>query len=282
MAGRNKIAVITGATGGLGTCFAHQLAEKGYDMVITGRRYARLHQLAADISMQYGVTVRPVVADFTRPADVEGLLNLIATLPRVDMLVSNAGYGEGCIFEDEDTTDMLAMVRVHVDATLQLVHAVLPIMRKQRSGYIISVSSLSAFMPAPGSSIYAATKGFLNTFMESLQMEVRRHGIMVQSLCPGLTHTGFHDRMPQGTKLNLGLFDLWMSPSDVVNASLKKLGSKKVVYVPGFKNKMIVLFTALLPRSIYLALAERVSGKLRTVEAVRTCHKKRLPETTLV
>ena len=279
MAGRNKMAIITGATGGLGTCFAHQLAEKGYDMVITGRRYARLHQLAADISMQYGVTVHPVVADFAQPADVDELASLIATLPGVDMLVNNAGYGEGCLFEDEETADILAMVKVHVDATLQLVHAVLPTMRKQRSGYIISVSSLSAFMPAPGSSIYAATKSFLNTFMESLQMEVRKHGILLQSLCPGLTHTGFHDRVPQGSKLSFAGTDLWMSPSDVVIASLKKLGSKRVVYVPGFKNKMMMFFTSLLPRSIYLALAERVSGKLRTIKKVQIGDRRRFPET---
>jgi len=282
MAGRNKVAVITGATGGLGQSFAHQLAQLGYNLVVTGRNNDKLHKVAENISVQYDVAVQAVVADFTQSADIEKLIDFITNLPGVDMLVSNAGYGEGRLFEDEQTPGMLAMVKVHVDATLQLVQAVLPIMRKQCSGCIISVSSLSAFMPAPGSSIYAATKSFLNTFMESLQMEVRRHGIVVQSLCPGLTHTGFHDRIPQGAKLSFGLFDLWMSPSDVVSASLKKLGSKRVVYVPGFKNKIIVFFTTLLPRSIYLALAERVSGKLRTVETAPRCDIKRLPETQLV
>lgn len=265
MSVHNKVAVITGASGGLGEAYAHQLAASGYSLLISGRQQARLVELAMHVSTTYGTAVEVLQADLSDEDGITLLTDRIKVMGRIDMLVSNAGYGEGSRFEDESVTDVMKMISVHINATVRLVHAVLPIMKKQQAGDIITVSSLSAFVPAPGSSVYASTKTFLNTFMESIQMEVRRYGIRVQSLCPGLTHTGFHSRLAQGATPLKGL-SLWMSPEDVVTASLKKLGGTSVVYVPGFKNKLIRFFTAIMLRSVYLAVVERVSNRLRSLE----------------
>lgn len=266
MSVQNKLAVITGASGGLGETYARRLAASGYNLLISGRQHARLVELAVQITTAYGTAVEVLQADLSDEEGIALLTSRIKGMSRIDMLVSNAGYGEGSRFEDESVTDVMKMISVHINATVQLVHAVLPIMKKQQHGDIIAVSSLSAFVPAPGSSIYASTKTFLNTFMESIQMEVRQYGISVQSLCPGLTNTRFHSRMAQSSVVHVKGFSLWMSPEDVVIASLKKLGGTSVVYVPGFKNKLIRFFTAIMLRSVYLAVVERVSNKLRSLE----------------
>ena len=261
-----RLAVITGATGGLGKAYAQQLAAMGYDLLLSARQESRLAQLADELTLKYKVQVGYVAADLAQTEGINKLIGRISMLQTVDMLVSNAGYGERAMFEDEAIDDVLNMISVHIHATVQLVHSVLPIMKKQNYGDIIAVSSLSAFVPAPGSSIYASTKTFLNTFMESLQMEVRKYGIRTQSLCPGLTHTQFHAGSVEGSNMQLPGLDLWMDADEVVSKSLYHLGGGDVVYVPGFKNRFIRWFISKIPRSSYFALAERMAKKARKQE----------------
>lgn len=262
----SKLAIITGATGGLGKAYARQLAAMGYNLLLSGRQESRLNELANELTIKYRVEVNYIAADLAKSEGICKLTANIAMLQRVDMLVSNAGYGERSMFEDELIDDVLNMISVHIHATVQLVHAVLPFMKRQHYGDIIAVSSLSAFVPAPGSSIYASTKNFLNTFMESLQMEVRKYGIRTQSLCPGLTHTHFHAGSAEGSNMQLPVLDLWMDADDVVRKSLYHLGDGDVVYVPGLKNRFIKWFISKLPRASYFALAERMTKKARRQE----------------
>lgn len=266
---RNKLALITGATGGIGLSFATQLAAEGYDLVITNRNRQKLDKIAAELKENNsGINIEVIVADLSVPGDIARLVRRIKQMEHIDMLVNCAGYGQRCPFYQEEEHEILDMLSVHVTAIVQLVHAALPLMINQQGGAIIAVSSLAAFLPAPDSSIYASSKAFLNTFIESLHMEVRQHGIKLQSLCPGPTHTDFH----KGTDMakSVSGIDLWMEPDEVVDISLKALKNGEVICVPGSINKVIKNIAPVLPRRSYYRLTEKFAKKYRQEGSNRT------------
>jgi hypothetical protein len=144
---------------------------------------------------------------------------------------------------------------VHVRTTLELVDAVLPGMKRRGSGIIINVASVAAFFPMPGGALYSATKSFLVAFTESVSMELSNQGIRVQVVCPGLTHTDFHERMgPQGKRITERKLLPWMSSRRVVRSSLRAIKHKRVVFIPGASNRILVRVFSHLPRKLYHAL----------------------------
>lgn len=256
-----KIAVITGATGGIGSVFSRQLAAQRYNLVLADMNLKKLQQLSDALCAEYPISVETIQVNLAKKDSIQNLAANLAGRARVDLLVNAAGYGEKTLFKDEKIQASLDMISVHVLATVQLIHAVLPGMMKRRKGSIIAVSSLASFIPAPGSSIYSATKSFINTFMESLHMEVRSKGIQVQSLCPGLTHTGFHTAEDIARYKGIRGLDLWMEADEVVAASLRNLSDDHIVCIPGFINKTIKKTIPVLPRRSYYRLAEKLSGR---------------------
>lgn len=260
---QHKLALITGATGGIGKAYAKQLAKSKYDLILSGRQEDKLKELADGLSAKFSIKAYPVISDLSTPEGIKLLTNKIDEQGGVDMLVSNAGYAERSRFDDKAVDDIMNMISVHINATVQLVHAVLPGMKKKKSGSIISVSSLSAYVPAPGSSIYSSSKLFLNSFMESIHMEVRKLGIKVQSLCPGLTHTNFHGGSSVEKSVEVRGVSLWMEPEDVVYASLRTLGKRSVIYTPGGINKILRAILPILPRRPYYAIVGKVARKFR-------------------
>lgn len=258
---KRKQAFITGASGGIGKEYARQLATRGYDLVLIAHRQEGLHDLADEIQHSHDVQVATHIADFTSHVHVDEVVALIKKSTYAGVLVNCAGYSEHTPFHNQDEAEVLNMLNVQVTATVRLVHAVLPGMIEQKNGSIITVSSLAAFIPAPGASMYSASKAFLNTFMETLHMEVHNYGIKVQSLCPGATHTGFH----QGQEMEESVagIDFWMEPEDVVATSLWALDKGEVVCVPGIINKVIKNVAPMLPRKPYYLLAEKMAAKFR-------------------
>lgn len=260
---KSKLAIISGATGGLGRSFAEHLAAQHYHLVLTAYEHDLLDEQAIDLQDKYGITVTTIVADLSKAEDISMLTSYISGLTQIDMLVNCAGYGEKHMFSEEQIGDVRKMLSVHISATVELVHSVLPVMIKNESGAIITVASLAAFIPAPGSSIYASSKAFLNSFMESLHMEVHHKGIQVQSLCPGLTHTGFHQKSDVERSMDVKGIDLWMEPDEVVEASLKGLDKGSVICIPGKINKVIKHFLQALPRGQYYFLTNQVAKKFK-------------------
>lgn len=259
-----KFALITGASGGIGKEYARQLAADGYNLMLIAHQQEGLNELTEEIERHYRVRTAIIVADFTKTTDITDLVAYIKNAERVDVLVNCAGYSEHTPFYEQDETSVLNMLNVQVMATVRLVHAALPKMIEWRSGNIITVSSLAAFTPAPGASMYSSSKAFLNTFMETLHMEVHNYGIKVQSLCPGPTHTGFHQG--QDVEESMAGIDFWMEPQDVVAASLHALEKGEVVCVPGVINKVIKNVAPMLPRRPYYHLAEKLAKKYRNEE----------------
>lgn len=244
-ASETKTALITGASSGIGAAFARRLASQGYDLVLVARREAQLTQLAAELHAQFNVNIGVLVADLSQVSGVESVEKRITELTNIDLLVNNAGFGVPGNFSEAPLEQTLAMIDVHILASTRLARAVLPGMIARDTGNIINVSSIGGFMPIPAIElIYSATKAYLIIFSEGLQAQLKLQGadICIQVLCPGFTHTGFHDNpayQAQKIKTQIPAW-LWMSAESVVEESIRSLKRGQVVCIPGFKNRVIV------------------------------------------
>ena len=261
-------ALITGATSGIGESYARALAAEGYDLLLTGRRADVIEKLAGEIRTGNHVSVEVLLGDLAESSVLEAIINRIQDLEVKDtpvtMLINNAGFGSIQGFFKDDFESQRKMLRVHCEATIELIHVVSKGMMARRGGAIINVSSLGSFMPAPNSEMYMSTKAFLNMFSESIYLSLKPFHIKVQCLCPGWTKTDFHSRpgAAKGPKGNRGLMR-WMKADEVVNISLKALEKEKVIVIPGLHNKIIKLIVTFLPRSIY---NRQIKNRLRKIE----------------
>jgi len=215
------LAVITGASSGIGAAFARKLAARNYDLLLVARREDRLRSLATELAESYKITADVMVADLARDDDCERAAERILNEPRLELLINNAGFGRMGLFVESDIDLEDRMHRLHVLATLRLSHAALVNLVPRGIGGIINVSSIAAFNQAPSSVSYCATKAWMNSFTEGLAVElgVRQSPVRVQALCPGFTFSEFHDRMRmQRSTIPSGW---WMTPDFVVEQSSK-------------------------------------------------------------
>jgi len=231
-------ALITGASSGIGAAFARKLAALGYDLVLVARRADRLAALAAELEAAYGIRAEVLVADLTDEGDVERVAGAIATIPNLGLLVNNAGMGAEGRFYQAEIGPQLDMIRLHVLASVRLARTALPGMVARGRGGIINVASLAGFMALPGNVTYCATKGYLITFSKALALELIGTGVRVQALCPGFTHTEFHDDLHEFDYARTPKI-LWMPAEAVADASLRGLARGEVVCIPGFGNRLI-------------------------------------------
>jgi short-subunit dehydrogenase len=256
------LALITGATSGIGRVFAERLAADGHDLVLVARDAARLDEVARKISARHGVRAEPLRADLASDDGTTRIVERIAAGPPLDLLVNNAGFGTKGALADADAAEQEGMLRVHVMAPMRLTQAALPAMLARGRGAIVNVSSVASFLASPGNVNYCATKAYLRVFSEGLALEVARRGIVVQALCPGFTHTEFHDRM-QTSKSHIPSW-MWMSADRVVADSLAAVRrGGPVVVIPGARYKMIVAALRHAPRW----LIRRGTGRYRRDEA---------------
>jgi uncharacterized protein len=243
------LAVVTGATAGIGLEFCHQLGAKGYDLIAAARNAPRLERVREELEGEYGIEVEVFPADLTIDTDVSLLAERLSRSPRLALLVNNAGFGARGDLTDASPALQEAMLRLHVMAPMRLTQAALPVLLKNRRGGIINVSSVASFLYSAGNVNYCATKAYLTTFSEGVAAELAGTGVAVQALCPGFTHTEFHDRMKIEKP---GVPDwMWLSSSQVVRTSLRTLERRgPVVCVPGMHYKIMVLLLRLMPRSL--------------------------------
>ncbi|HYW47116.1 MAG TPA: SDR family oxidoreductase [Bryobacteraceae bacterium] len=250
------LALVTGASSGIGAAFARRLARDGYALILVARRLDRLEDLARELG-----GAETLAADLTDEAGLKLVEQRIAAAPDLDLLVNNAGFGTmGRFFEiPVDGQDL--MHRLHVMASMRLTHAALRGMVARGKGGIINVSSVAGFWQSPGAVSYCATKAWMTTFTEGLYMELKMAGsaVKVQALCPGFTLTEFQDKM----KLDRRRIParLWMRAGDVVDASLEGLAQGKLFVVPGAIYKLLVLLSGLFPRRWRRSWAMRYARK---------------------
>lgn len=249
------MALITGASSGIGATFARRLAAGGYDLLLVARRQDRLEQQANAIQAAHSVQAEILPADLTRDADLKAVEDRIAASPNLEFLINSAGFGLIGRFFAVPLDGQDQMHRLHVLAPMRLMHAALQGMVTRRRGYIINVSSVSSFGQNPGSVSYSATKSWMTSFTEGIYMELKSIGspVRVQALCPGFTLSEFHDAMH---------FDrsaipawMWMPADEVVDASLKALDRDQLLVIPGWQYKLLVFLMRALPRSLYHSLS---------------------------
>ena len=240
------LALITGGSSGIGAEFAHQLAARGYDLILVARRAGRLEALADGLRQAYGGAVEPLAADLSSDAGMGTVESRISAAPALALLVNNAGFSVSGALAQAASQDQRDMLNVHVVAAMRLTHAALPGMVARRAGGIINLASLAAFMVLPGNVNYCATKAYLLSFSRGVAAEVRRHGVKVQALCPGFTITEFHDEpgRPGAGRARIPGF-LFGPVRPVVADSLRALERGQVVCVPGAVNRGIVLLARL-------------------------------------
>jgi short-subunit dehydrogenase len=245
----NNIALITGASAGLGVDFARELSKRGHRLVLAARRKDRLEALAKELG-----NARAVAIDLAQPdAAAKLMADIAAAGEQVEVLVNNAGFGAIGRFAELDAQRLRQMIDLNVGALMELCRAVAPEMIARRSGAILNVASTAAFQPGPKMAVYFATKAFVLSFTEALHEELKPHGIKVSCLCPGPTHTEFGE--VAGFK-GSGAFDkVGMASLPVVVAGLRGLDQNRAVVVPGFVNKVGAAGTRFVPRSVVRKIA---------------------------
>jgi short-subunit dehydrogenase len=243
------IALITGASAGLGVEFARQLSKRGHALVLVARRKERLAQLAAELG-----NARAIALDLSKSGAAAKLMaDVAAAGERVELLVNNAGFGLIGRFAELDPKRERQMIDLNVGAQTELCRAVAPPMIERKSGAILNVASTAAFQPGPKMAVYFATKAFVLSLSEALHEELKPHGIKVTCLCPGPTRTEFGDVAGFGGN---GLFDrVAMGAQEVVEAGLKALDKNRAVVVTGWMNKLTAASTRFAPRSVVRKIA---------------------------
>jgi uncharacterized protein len=254
VAAARPVALITGASAGIGLEFALRLAERGYDLILVARRRDRLDELAARVrSADGGLRAEVVAADLSDAAAPAAIAAEAGRLGmNVDLLVNNAGFGTHGHFETLSAEREAGEIAVNVSALVALTHAFLPAMLERRSGGVINVASTAAFQPVPYMAVYAGTKAFVRSFSEALHAEVFGRGVRVLALCPGPTATEFFDTAiapPRGPIRTV---------RDVVASGLRAYDAGVPVVIDGLNNQVVIAFSTLLPRRLITKIAGRI------------------------
>jgi uncharacterized protein len=260
-----QLAVVTGASSGLGEEFARQLARRGYDLMLIARSTGAMEKLAADVRTASGVAVTVRTADLTDAHDVAAVAGELAELD-VELLVNNAGFGSYGRFHEIDAAKERDEILVNVLAVTELAHAVAPGMVDRRRGGIINVSSTSSFQPTPWMTVYGATKAYVRSFSLGLAADLKPYGVTVTALCPGPVETKFfdqvgHDHDTPGTVL---------TAEQVVTAGLAGYDKQRLQVIPGLVNVLGAMSSRFAPMSVVLKVGQRALRPKRSAKIQAT------------
>jgi short-subunit dehydrogenase len=251
-------ALITGPTSGIGNAFARRLAADGLDLVLVSRDGTRLEELAVGLRATYSVEVEVLVADLVDDEGCRSVEKRLSDGTPIDLLVNNAGFSLNKRFLTGDIEDEEAMLRILVRAVLRLTRAAVPGMVERGHGAVINVSSVAGFVPQ---GTYSAAKAWVTAFSQGLAGDLDGTGVKVMALCPGFTHTEFHQRA--GHDMSKTPDWLWLNAPKVVEDALHDLRRGAAVSVPGAQYKAIVTLARHAPVRTLSRVAKRVRGTRR-------------------
>jgi short-subunit dehydrogenase len=240
------LAVVTGASSGIGLEYAERLAVLGYDLVIVARRRGRLQSVATQLEGDCGAKVEVIVADLTNSADLRKVEDRVRSSSRLEVLVNAAGFGTIGEFAGVSADRIESEIALNVTALVRLTRAAVPGMTDRKRGAIVNVSSMASFQPNPFFATYGASKAYVTSFTEALAAELGEHGVYLQALCPGPVRTEFG--VVAGLTSDLFPSFAYSSPSQVVDASIRSMEKREVICVPGAVESLLVTVIDLLPR----------------------------------
>ena len=254
-----SVALVSGASSGIGEAIARELAARGYGLALAARREERLVALATELGAQHGISAEVHRADLGDPAGREALATALEEQGReVAILVNNAGVGDYEDMVDADRDALLRMVRLNCEALLDLTSRYLPEMARRGSGAVINVASTAAFQPLPGNATYAATKAFVLSFSEAIHSELGGSGVAVTAVCPGPVKTEFAEVAGVGDAERTTPDLVWTPVEEVARAAVDGAEKNKRVVVPGLLNRAGAIGGQHIPRALALPVARRI------------------------
>jgi short-subunit dehydrogenase len=251
-----KLALVTGASAGIGQAIARALARDDHDLVLVARDASRLEALAKELNAHFGTRSEVLPADLTDPGELARVEARIGAEPAIDVVVNNAGFGTFGRFHELPLDTEVREVQLNVIALMRLTHAAANAMVARGGGAILNVSSIAGAQPIPGNATYGATKAFVTNFSESLHEELRGRGVTVTALCPGFTRTEFQER--SGFEPERVPSFAWQSAEQVADAAVDAMKKGKATVVPGALNRVTASLSYALPH----AVTRRIAGSL--------------------
>jgi uncharacterized protein len=261
-----RLALVTGASSGIGAALARVYASHGYDLALTARRADRLESLADEARLRYGVESLVIPADLAKvEAPAEIMAAIEANGREVDALVNNAGYSLPGAYAATRWEDQQAFMQVLVTAVCELGHRALPGMLERRFGRILNVSSVAGLLPSSlGHTLYGPAKAFVLRFSQTLHLETQGTGVHVSALCPGLTYSEFHD--VDGSRRDVqdaAPTWAWLGADEVAQAGYEAAEANRPLCVTGAPNKAIAALAKLVPDEWGMALMSSQLGRIR-------------------
>ena len=254
-----RYALLTGASSGIGLALAEALARRGRSLILVARQRDALETIALELTQRFGVEVLFRACDLGEPLRLSGfLLELEEGDRQIDLLVNCAGIGTCGPFLAHDWSAEQDLIELNVLALTRLCHAIGNMMAVQGGGQILNVSSIAAFQPGPWLSTYFASKAYVLHFSEGLREEVKKTGIKVSVLCPGITRTGFFDAAKMNTdaiKQNARA----LSPEEVALYTVRALDKNKAIIIPGRRNRWLTRLPRVFSRWMTRKIAASVN-----------------------
>lgn len=256
--GSHKTALITGASAGIGKALAEQFAVNGFNVVLVARRLDKLQEVATDLENRFAITATCVSADLAKAASPKKLYDtLVNKNIHIDVLVNNAGYAINESFTDTSWKQHQDFINVMMSSLTQLCYLFSKDMKARGYGRILNVSSVAAFAPEWGGSLYGAAKAYVKHFSEALDLELKPHNVYCMALCPGFTVSEFHDVMGVRSAVSKLPKWMWMDAKTVATQGYKALMRGEVTFITGVVNKTMVTAFELLPRKVKYLISEK-------------------------
>ena len=250
----NQVALVTGASSGLGVDFARQLAARGANLVLVARRDEQLRAVAAEIEKDYAVTVQTIAMDLAVPNAPQILYDQLQQRgTRVDVLVNNAGFGIYGEFAEVPWEREKAMLDIDVITLTHMTKLFLQDMLVRKSGYILQVASIGAYQPSPTYATYSAAKAYVLMMGEALHYELRQSGVSLTVISPGVTATEFLKVAGQSASLYQRM--MMMDSPSVARIGIESMLRRRSSVIPGFMNSLVAFSTRFMPRSMQAAVA---------------------------
>jgi short-subunit dehydrogenase len=258
-------ALITGASAGIGAEFAHQLAAKGWSLVLVARREEKLVELQTKLQSQFDIECQYIAKDLSRVKANQEIFEYCQKQQiSINMLINNAGYGVPGDFDAVDWQTHQDMLQVMLTSVTELTHLFYPVMKANKQGFIINVASLAGLViPTAGHTLYGAVKSYLIKFSHSLHLEAKESNVHVTALCPGFTYSEFHDVNGTRSMVSKMSKKMWMTAADVVKQGIEAVESNQPVCINGWRNRAIANMVKILPEKLVRFLMKGSVAKYR-------------------